>query len=168
MKFIRTSQPADRHGFTIIEALVVLSIFITLMSIGYVSVVGIERRAPIFSTVNTVIADMRSQQTNAMIGNAGAGPQSVNYGIYFETNSYTLFQGASYNPSDPSNAVTMLPTYITFTSIDFPSATVLFTKGSGDVLGYAPAGNSVTVTQTLTGEHKTITINRYGAVTEIQ
>ena len=140
-----TRLPAGRQGFTIIEVLVVLTIFITLMAIGYVSVVGIERRAPITATVNTLIADLRSQQTQAMSG----GSQGT--GVSIQSISYTFI---------PSGRVTSLPENITLS----PAGTILyFANGSGDT-----AGATLTVTQTLTGEHKTVTINRYGAVTSIE
>lgn len=158
---------ATRIGFTIIEVLVVLTIFITLLGIGYVSVVGIERRAPIAATENTVIADLRGQQTKAMAGNARTGFAPDSYGIQFSQNAYTLFKGATYNAGDPTNTVTALPASVTF-SWTLPGASVIFAKGSGDVSGYSALGNTVTITQTLTGEFKTITINRYGAVTDIQ
>lgn len=154
-------------GFTIIEVLVVLTIFITLLGIGYVSVVGIERRAPITATENTIIADLRGQQTKAMTGNARTGSSPDSYGVHFEQNSYTLFKGVAYNASDPTNTVTELPTNVTL-SWTLPNASLIFTKGSGDVSGYSAIGNTFTITQTLTGEYKTITINRYGAVTDIQ
>lgn len=127
------------RGFTIIEVLVVLVIFITLLSIGYVSVVGIERRAPIGTTATTFIADLRGQQTRAMTGE--------------NQNSYSI-----------SIADYPVPANITM-STTFPGSTISFAKGSGEIV---EGTNTVTVTQTLTGEHKIITINRYGAVTQIQ
>lgn len=158
-----TRLPAGSQGFTIIEVLVVLSIFITLLRIGYVSVLNFERKTPITATVNTVIADIRGQQTKAMTGVDGSS-----FGIFFQTNGYTLFKGDSYNPSDPANAVTPLPTNITFSPITFPSNVLVFTKGSGEIAGFSSATNSIAINQNLTGEHKTFTINRYGAITSLQ
>jgi prepilin-type N-terminal cleavage/methylation domain-containing protein len=129
-------------GFTIIEVLIVLTIFITLLGIGYVSVVGIERRAPIGATVTTLIADLRGAQTKAM-----AGVNQESHGI--------------------SLAEYSVPENIAITTT-FPGYVVTFARGSGDIIGFSQGNNTVTVTQTLTGEHKTIIINRYGAVTEIQ
>ncbi len=129
-------------GFTIIEVLVVLSIFMTLLAIGYVRMVDIERRAPIGATVNTFIADLRGQQTKAM-----SGVDEVSYSLSI----------ASYpTPANISIGTT------------FPGSVITFTKGSGDVVGYSPGANTVTITQNLTGEHKTLTINQYGAVTQVQ
>lgn len=132
----------NRNGFTIIEVLVVLAISITLITIGYVRAVGIERRAPIGATVDTLIADLRGLQTKAMTG------------VWPRTYRMRL-------PDYP------VPDNITITTT-FPGSVIEFTKGSGDVAGFIAGNNTVTVTQTLTGEKKTITINRYGAVTSVQ
>lgn len=134
--------PAGRQAFTIIEVLVVLVIFITLMGIGYVSVIGYERRAPISATVNTFIADMRETQTKAMSGINQSG-----YSI--SVTGYTV------------------PANISITTA-FPGGVINFEKGTGDILGFSDGNNIVTITQTLSGEKKILTINRYGAVTQIQ
>lgn len=131
-----------RKGFTIIELVVVLGIFATITAIGYIRSVDIARRAPITATVDTFIADLRGVQTQAMIG-ASQG----SYGISL--------------PSYPA------PANITI-STTFPGSVIEFTKGSGDIAGFTAGNNTVTITQTLSGEHKTLTINHYGAVTSVQ
>lgn len=156
-----------RRGFTIIEVLVVFGILATLLSIGYVSFVGIERRAPLSGSTDTLIGDMRDQQTKAMTGDTQTGVISDDYGVHFLSNAYVLYKGVNYNSADSTNAVTPLPANVT-ASTTLPGASVVFTKGSGDVVGYADGANTVTLTQNLSGEKKTITINLYGTVTSIQ
>lgn len=135
-----------RSGFTIIEVLVVVAIFAALVGLYVVRVTGIERRAPLSATVDTIISDLRSQQTRAMVGAARG------VGITFQASAYTLV---------PGNSVVSLPTNITLSPA---GSSMFFANGSGDVSGIT----TLTLTQTLTGEQKTITINRYGAVTQVQ
>ena len=132
----------QRKGFTIIELVVAMGIFATLTAIGYIRSVDIGRRAPIGATVDTVIADLRQVQTKAM---TGAIQQSYSFSI----------------PSYPTSANITIST-------TFPGSVITFTKGSGDIAGFIPGNNTLTITQTLTGEHKIITINQYGAVTSVQ
>lgn len=132
----------QRNGFTIIELVLAMGIFAALTAIGYIRAVDIERRAPIGTTVDTLIADIRGVQTKAMTG----------------------ANQTSYSISIPSYET---PANITITTT-FPDSVITFTKGSGDIEGFTPGNNTVTVTQTLTGEHKIITINQYGAVTSVQ
>src|SRR5689334_15423888 len=93
----------QRQGFTIIEIIVVVAIFATLMSIGYIRATDIQRRAPLTATVDTLIGDLRGQQTKAMSGDARSGASNDNYGIYFQSNAYILFKG-TYSSSNPANA----------------------------------------------------------------
>ena len=158
---------ATRSGFTIIEIVVVLGILATLLSIGYISAVNIQRRAPLSATVSVLMGDLRGQQTKAMTGDTQTGTTGDSYGIYFRPDAYILFKGSGYNPSDTANAVTPLPTNI-IVSTAFSGSSVVFAKGSGDVAGFSQGSSWVTLTQNLSGEHKTLTVNRYGAVISLQ
>ncbi len=135
-----------RRGFTLIEIIVVTGIIATLTGIGYVRVLGSERRAPLTATVDTVISDLRAQQTRAMTGEARG------VGVSFQSNAYTML---------PQGSVISLPTNITMSPA---GSSVSFANGSGDVTG----ATTITLTQTFTGEQKTITMNKYGAVIAIQ
>ncbi len=134
------------QGFTFIEILVVMGMVGILLALGTVRVADIGRRAPLTSTVTTVLADLRGAQTKAM-----AGANQTSDTISIGTTHYTV-----------DSSVISLPDHITMTTT-FPGSVIEFTKGSGDVAGFTPGSNTITVTQELTGEAKTITINRYGA-----
>ena len=157
-----------RYGFVFIELIVVASIIATLLGIVYVRSTDIERRAPLTSSVDTVIADLGGQQTKAMVGESNGSGIVANYGIHFETNTYSLFTGASFNSADTTNAVFTLPTNITVNHTTLLNNTVNFAKGSGEVAGYTEGANTVTLRQGLSAEEKTITINRYGIVWQVQ
>ena len=158
---------ATQSGFTIIEIIVVLGILATLTGIGFISVVNIQRRVPLSATASIMMGDLRGQQTKAMAGDTQGADAGGSYGIYFQPDAYVLFKGSSYNPADTTNAVTPLPTHITVHTT-FPGSSVVFAGGSGDVVGFAEGSSSVTLTQNLSGELKTLMLNRYGAVISLQ
>ncbi len=131
-----------KNGFTLVEVMIVMGMVATLAGFAIVRVTQVARRAPLTATVEVLISDLRGQQSKAMTGVSAAS-----YGIAL---------------SDIS-----LPENITI-STTFGGSIINFTKGSGDVVGFSPGNNTITLTQTLTAETKTITINRYGAVTSVE
>ena len=155
-------------GFTLIEIIIVFGIIATLSGIIIISISSRHRGASLDSTLNQVIADFQSQQTKAMTGFTQEAVDSDSYGIYFQTNQYTLFKGASYTAGDPTNAVYANPVDLMFSDIYLPTPSVVFTRGSGEVAGYSPGENSVTVRQETSAETKTFSFNRYGIIISVQ
>lgn len=163
-----TNISMNNRAFTLIETMIVMGIMATLIGLGVVRATSIERRAPLSATVTTIVADLRGQQTKAMAGYTQGDTVANAYSVYFETNQYTLFKGMSFNASEPTNAAFPLPTNVTFSTIDLPSSSIVFDKGSGDVVGHSDSANTMVITQGLTGESQTITINRYGTVVSVE
>lgn len=149
-----------KKGFTLIELLVVMGLFAVLAAISFISLGRPQIQAVISSSSFTLVSDLRAQQLKAMAGDTLGEATSQPHGIYFETNQYTLFKGASYNASDTTNLVIEL-TGVTLTNINFPSNQVVFEKSSGEVSGYVSGSDNVTVAHS-DGSSSTITVNRYG------
>lgn len=153
-------------GFTLIEIVVVTVIFITLMGISSVNLLSARDTTSIENEVNVLVNDIKAQQNQAMVG-ATSGDTPSEYGIYFETTQYTLFKGTSYSAADPLNHTITLDPSLSFSSIDLPSQTLTFERGSGEVNGYDPAQNSLTITSSTGGNTITIEINQYGVITNL-
>jgi len=153
-------------GFTLIELLVVVGLFAILSSFALINLLKPQTKVSVDSTTTTLISDIKEQQLKAMAGDTDGTSTSLSHGIYFQSNRYTLFRGTSYQPAENSNFTVNLDTNLTFSSITFPSTQIVFTKRSGDITGFTAGSNSVTIRNVLSGEQKTITINRYGVVTE--
>lgn len=151
----------NQSGFTLVELLVVMGILLTLFGFVSFNLVGVQRNTSVNSTVDTLFSDMASQQTKAMLG---AGLSSGNsYGIYFQPDKYTLFKGATYS-SDPASYFTVsLDLGITFTNT-FPSSSIVFSSGTGQVSGFSNGQNTISIHDTQGTKTETITINRYGVV----
>lgn len=156
-------KQARRRAFTLIEMTVVLGMLTTLMSVGIVNLLKTQASARIGSSINQLVADIRAQQLKSMTGDtAGTGTISP-HGIYVQPTSYTLFRGSAYSPADPANFTVNLEANMTL-STNFSSPQVVFLAGSGEVSGYTPGFDSLTLTDTTSTDSVTFQFNRYGVI----
>ncbi len=148
-------------GFTLVEVLIVMGILIVLLGISLVNLGRPQAAANSNTTVQTLVADLKSQQLAAMSGGTGGTSSAQPYGIYVQGAQFTLFTGSSYSAGDPNNFVESAASGVAL-STTLPSSTVIFQKGSGDVQGFVNGSNTITLTGK-DGTH-TVTIGRYGGV----
>jgi type II secretory pathway pseudopilin PulG len=151
----------------LIELVVVFGMLAVLTTMTMSSLFGSHRTATVTATVDTLIADLRSQQTKAMSGSQQSGISPAGYGIYFQTNQYTLFKGTTYSAGDTSNAVIALDPRVTFSAISLPGSTIAFASKSGEFVNYATSSSSLVVRHSDSGNAKTIRLNRYGVITSV-
>lgn len=137
------SPRTARTGFTIVEIIAVIAITVLLMGIVAVSFRSLNERSVLDGAVNeslSALADARSS-TLASIG----GSQ---YGVHFETNSVTIFTGASYVPGAAANRTTTLSPLVEISGITLAG-------GGSDVIFERLTGattQSGTITLRLTGD----------------
>ncbi len=155
------------QGFTLIELLLVMTIFSLLALLITVNLLEFKHNSSLSTTINSLIADIKNQQIKAMTGDTEGRGVMDSYGIYFSANSYVLFHGASYSSSDTTNFSASLPDTLQFTGITFPNSSVIFASGSGEIIGFSVGSNTVILKDTQSNVQKTITINRRGAITQV-
>ncbi len=155
-----------QKGFTLIEVLVVLSVLITLIGLTTISLLNANRQTSLSTSIDSFVTDLKQQQLKAMVGDTEGRTQADSYGVYFGTDSYTLFHGA-YSSSDPTNFTVALGGNIQFSAVLFPSSQIIFLKGSGEVSNYASSSSTLVIRDIVNNRQKTITVNRYGVVTDI-
>jgi len=154
----------NKRGFSLIELVAVMAISATLFGLVVFNLVGTQKASEIGAACDTLVTDMASQQTKAMLG---AGTSSgTNYGIHFQSDRYILFQGNTYNPSDSNNFTITIDSGLSFTNILFPNGNLVFSSTSGTVSGYLNGSNYVILKDTQGSKSKTVTVNRYGVVTQ--
>ncbi len=153
----------NQFGFTLIELVVVTGILLMLFGFVSFNLVGVQRKISVSSTADNLVSDMSTQQTKAMLGVGSSGGNS--YGIYFQSDKYTLFKGTAYFASDPSNFTVSLDSGITFSSITLPASLLVFSSATGEINGFSAGQNTVTLQDTQGAKTETITVNRYGVVT---
>ena len=147
------------RGYTLTEMVITIGLIATFLGFITVSLASYQRSASLFSVSESLISDFRLQQMKALVGDTENRTSPDDYGIYFGTDSYTLFHGSSYNPADPGNTVIALDPQFQFT----PSGrTVIFLRSTGEVSGYTAAQSSVTLQDGSSGTEKTLTFNRLG------
>ncbi len=156
-----------KKGFTVVELAVVLGILTTILGIATINLTTIQHKTYLTTTVDTVIADIKKQQLKAMIGDTEGRADHDRYGIYFETDRYTLFHGLSYSPSSLDNVVIMLEDNVEFGTIAFSQSTIVFNGVSGEINGFTAGSNTVVIRNSLTTEQKTISFNRYGTIISV-
>ncbi len=154
-------------GVTYVEILVVTGIVAILFAFVYVSLLNVKPTASLQTTITSLASDLRQQQMKAMIGDTEGRATTDTYGIYFQPTSYVLFHGASYAPLDTSNFVVNLDDNLQFSSISLPSSSIIFAKGSGEVVGYSASQNTVTLRNTASGTTKTFQFNVYGSLVQV-
>ena len=154
------------RGVTLIEVLVVIGILLTLIGIASISFLPYRSKSTLDTAITTLISDIKSQQIKALAGDTEGRSTNDNYGVHFETNSYTFFHGSVFNPLDTSNATVSLNEGLQIGSI-FPSSQVVFSTKSGEIISFSQAQNSITLEDTVEGSSKTVNINRYGVITSV-
>lgn len=154
-------------AFTLIETGIVIAVIAVLVSISTMALTTFQNHTYITNTVETIISDIKHQQLKAMSGSTESQTNISSYGIYFESNQYTLFQGNVYDANNQTNFIIPLNESLEFTNIRFPNGLLIFNKGSGEINGYSSSNNSISLYNSSTNENKTITINRYGVIISV-
>ena len=154
-------------GFTFPELIIVVGILTTLFALSVSSLSSTQQTTYLDTNVSTFISDLKQQQINAMTGNTEGTGIITDHGIYFGTTSYTLFQGSSYSAGSATNYVVDLESNIEFGTITFPQSQIVFNKGGGEVDGFNPTFNTITLRNSITNEQQTIIINKYGVITNV-
>lgn len=157
---------SSNKGLTIVELLVVIGILSVLLSIGIVSILNIRVITSNNTSTAVIASDLKTQQIKAMTGDTEGRGVPDNYGIKILSNQYVLFHGNTYSPSDTSNFPVPVDTGYTL-STTFPNDTILFASQSGEISGFVQNNNTIKITNTVSSQSKTIQLNKYGTITNI-
>lgn len=157
------------RGFTLLEVIITVGIVSLLIGFTVVNVIGFQDKANLNSILVSIIADTKEQQLKAMVGDTEGRATAARYGVHFDTspNRYVLFHGQSYDANNATNFPVNLPQTLSFSSIAFPGGNVIFSQGDGAVAGFVAGSNTVTISNSASGETRTISVNRYGVITQI-
>ena len=166
---LRTTKGPTRNaqkGYSLVEVIIIMSVAALLFGFVTINLLGTQQHVSLTTIASSILTTIRSQQLKAMEG-ASDTTTAYSYGVHIEQHSYTLFKGIVYSASDPSNGVIQVDSTVTLTST-FPSSSLSFSQGSGELVGFASGNNTITITDTSNNQTRVLTFNRYGVVTSIQ
>lgn len=146
-----------KNAFTLIELIIVMGLFAVLASIATINLIRPQITTNLDVSFDQIVSDIKQQQLASMVSKKGDY-----HGIYFDNNSYTLFEGTTYNPTDSNNYKVNLDAGFTFSSINLNSNQIVFDRQNGEILNYL-TGSSLTISHT-SGLEKNIEINNLGVV----
>lgn len=152
------------RGFTLIEIVVVLGIMIMLITITTLSLSSLQNKTNLGVTMGTLISDIKQQQLKAIVGDTEGSGTAHAYGVHFDSDKYVLFRGTTYSAVDPNNFAVNLNANLIFSSINFPTDSIVFKQISGEIDGFTAGESSVTMTNTSSTDIETIEFNRYGVI----
>ena len=158
----------NRGVASMAEIVLVGGIFLLLMSLGTFSLARFQSSSSLTTVVDTFIADFKNQQIKAMQGDTESGTSPDNYGIHFDSTSYTLFKG-TYLAGDPNNFKVNLPPSIQVSTqmkiFGSEDPQIIFIKGNAKLAGCCSIANTITFNDNSANIRKTITVNELGAIT---
>ncbi|MBI2621279.1 MAG: type II secretion system protein [Candidatus Levybacteria bacterium] len=154
-----------QKGFSLLEIIITTTVMSIMFGLIVFSLLRTQSRTSAQSNLDKLNSDIVAQQIKAMTGATEGRTTTDDYGIYFLSDQYVLFHGSTYNPSEPTNFTVNLPQDLEIQSTTLPGNTLIFSKLSGEIVGFSESANTITIRLINTNEQRTVTLNRYGVIT---
>lgn len=120
--------PDERSGFTLIEIMLVIALFFIVIGLSILYVQTSQLRADLNTQTANIVSYLRLAQSNAISGHVN----KIN-AMHLESDTYTLFIGRTYDPTESSNYTPDIPPTITIKNIALNGggADIIFDKSNG-------------------------------------
>lgn len=147
-----------QKGFSLIEMIIVVSIFVLLVAGSVVAFSRFGEKQIIKSTVSEVLSELDEARSLTL-----ASYDNTVYGVHIESDKITFFKGSTYSPSDPDNNITELSEKVSISNISLFGGgdDVIFQRLTGKTDQYGTLTISLVSDPT---ETKTITIQESGII----
>ncbi len=156
----------EQKGYTYLEVILVMAVMTILLGFITINLLNAHKSTSQSTSITAIASDLRNQQFNAMVGSTEGRTTSDSYGLYITPTSYVLFHGTAYSPSDTSNLTVNIQNGFQLTTT-LSNSLIIFSHGSGEVKNYNANNNTITLTDTTNNTQKTLRINQYGVVTQV-
>jgi type II secretory pathway pseudopilin PulG len=147
-----------KKGFSLIETLAVIGILFILVGFVLVITNSFQREKVLDAGVEEIINSLRLAQSKTL-----ASEGNSSYGIYFESDRFTLFNGAFFDAASPDNEVHQFSSNLIISQINLTDGTssVAFQR----LTGYASADGTIKVEMASdASQNKIIYIDSSGTV----
>ena len=125
-----------KKGFTLVEIMVTIGIFVILITLSSINFFTTYSQSNLGASQDVLIADLKTAQANAMAGDSDS--------------------------TWSTSAMTRLPSGITLTTT-FPGNQVIFLRASGQISGYDSLNDTITLSSGISS--RTLELNQYGTLT---
>ena len=144
-----------KHGFTLVELLVVVAIMSVVSMIIFNTFVTFKTNQALNMDTDTVVEVLRQARNQTL-----TSKNSSSYGVHFSSTKVTLFVGTSYIVGSPTNQDFILSSTDTILTISLaPSGSdVVFDRLTGETVNYG----TVVVSSPGISKSKTVTIYKTG------
>lgn len=145
----------SNNGFSAIEILIVISIFILLSALSLPFYNNLHVGLILDKTQTDIVQSLRLAKTKSM-----SWENNLAHGVYFSTSSLVLYQGNSYAERDSSYDHIFSVDDILSLDYDLSSNDINFIRGTGAPL----ATGTIQILNNTTSDNVVITINNLGVV----
>ncbi len=152
-----------KAGYTMIEVALVISLTAALITVATTNIATVQHANYLALSKDKLIADLKEQQLKAMVGDTEGRATHDHYSIRIEQSRYIMFHGTVYNANDSSNIIITASSPIQLTTT-FANTQVVFSGVTGEIMSYVNGQNTITLTNTSSGQQNVLTLNRYGVV----
>lgn len=152
-------------GLTLTEVLITTSLLAILLGLGTVVFSSFARQDQVRETSKKIVSVLSEAQAKTRAGYSYGGGASLNFGVHFESDFYTLFSGTSFDPNDPNNQEFNFSSRLEISQISLPSGNVIFEKITGQVYNFDLGQNYLVLSDQRAGQEKRININKLGVAT---
>ncbi len=171
---VRSEQSTRKlftSAFTLIELLVVVTILGIMSTVGYLSMNKLQTTTDTQTSLDKLIASIKTQRIYAMLGNSATHTKAMPQGIYFQTgsNTFVLFrceelQHCSYVPEANTNTIDSIEKTLVFSTVSLPGNQVIFAPLSGEVANFDSNLNMVRIENLIDHSVTTMRVTQIGTL----
>ncbi len=147
-----------QKGFSLIEMIIVVSIFVLLVGGSVVAFSRFGEKQIVKSTVSEILSELDEARSLTL-----ASYDNTVYGVHIESDQIIFFKGSIYSPSDPDNNIIELSEKVSISNISLFGGgdDVIFQRLTGKTDQYGTLTISLVSDPT---ETETITIQESGII----